>query len=311
MKIAFTSCMDREAFYAQPVWKHIEAEAPDYLFLLGDQIYMDFFPHLGEPEDWDIVKFASTMQQKYLAQWAEPDFEKLCSDLRKRQDDTGGVYGTWDDHDFAWNNACGLKVEQDKKDVSRRMFCQFMGLHPEPPAGIHHAVDLKHEGAKIGRAIFLDTRWYRDEAGDDRDLLGEEQFAFLANELQNSEGLTLLCAGTPIHAAGNGWMRYQRDYRRFVELIGDRKIIFLSGDIHENSFVPPFGNTKFFEIIASGAAVKKYKIFGKRQNYGILDWSPAHTTIKLVDRRGSQSYRIDNASFNYEELEATQSPSKD
>jgi len=42
-KIAFTSCMRADAFPVQPVWQVIdEVVDPEYLFLLGDQIYMDF-----------------------------------------------------------------------------------------------------------------------------------------------------------------------------------------------------------------------------------------------------------------------------
>jgi hypothetical protein len=42
MKIAFTSCFRVEAFPQQPVWQRILDEDPDYLFLLGDTIYMDY-----------------------------------------------------------------------------------------------------------------------------------------------------------------------------------------------------------------------------------------------------------------------------
>jgi alkaline phosphatase D len=106
-----------------------------------------------------------------------------------------------------------------------------------------------------------------------------------------------------MRATGNGWVPYRRDYRKFLDIIGGRNIIFLSGDIHENAFLPPSTGTRLFEIIASGAAVTKYKLVGKRENYGLLEYSPASTTVTLYDRRRHQSYRIDNASFEYEELE--------
>lgn len=42
MKIAFASCMRRETFPEQPVWREVLAADPDCLLLLGDQIYMDY-----------------------------------------------------------------------------------------------------------------------------------------------------------------------------------------------------------------------------------------------------------------------------
>lgn len=301
MKIAFTSCMRIESFPKQPVWEQIAGEHPDYLFLLGDQIYMDFFTNLGEPKNWDDNKFEVTMRAKYEAQWAEPNFKSLFLKLRKKQDAGGGVYGTWDDHDFAWNNACGIEVPATKQAIARKFFNQFMQCNPDPDK-LYYSISLKHTGKTVGKAIFLDTRSYRDLPGKSGRLLGEKQLQFLQQEINHPHPLTILCAGTPIRATGNGWMRYHQDYSRFRDIIGDREILFLSGDIHENAFLPPSSGTKLFEIIASGAAVEKYGVFGKRQNYGILDWSPEKTKIKLVDRRGFQSFTINNMDFlNIEE----------
>ncbi|HCB15186.1 MAG TPA: hypothetical protein DEP36_16700 [Gammaproteobacteria bacterium] len=303
MKIAFTSCMHIEQFPEQRVWQQIATEKPDYLFLLGDNIYMDFFPNLGEPEHWDDSRFQATMLAKYQKQWAELNFKALYSSLRQRQNADGGVYGTWDDHDFAWNNACGVEVPATKQAIARQLFNQFLQCNPNPdPDQLYYAIPLKHAGEIIGKAIFLDTRSYRDLPGKDGRLLGNAQLQFLKQELDHPYLLTVLCAGTPIRATGNGWLRYAQEYSRFLEIIGDRKILFLSGDIHENAFLPPSGGTQLFEIIASGAAIYKYKLIGKRRNYGILDWSAEAIRVKLVDRRQIQSYTIKHADFlDYEE----------
>lgn len=302
MKIAFTSCMRIEDFPEQLVWKQIAQENPDYLFLLGDQIYMDFFPHLGEPKDWNDNKFEATMLDKYQKQWAEPNFKSLFSSLRQRQSIDGGVYGTWDDHDFAWNNACGVEVPATKQAIARKLFNQFMQCNPNPGKEMYYSIPLKHAGKIVGKAIFLDTRSYRDLPGKSGRLLGNEQLEFLEEELNHTHPLTILCAGTPIRATGNGWLRYSEDYSRFLKIIGDREILFLSGDIHENAFLPPSGGTKLFEIISSGAAINKYKLIGKRRNHGILDWSPDAIRVKLVDRHQIRSYTIKSADFlNYDE----------
>lgn len=304
MKIAFASCMNFEAGPGgyQRVWNRIAAEQPDYLFLLGDQIYMDFFPHLEEPAGWKAPQFREVMTAKYTAQWNVPNFRLLFDGMRQRQDSGGGVYGTWDDHDFAWNNACGTQVDPAVKAVSRELFSQFMRIDP-PTEGIYYAIPLFHQQQRIGKAIFLDTRWYRDLPGDDHTLLGEDQFKFLEAQLKDEPGFVVICAGTPIRATGNGWMRYRDDYARFRQLIYKRNVIFLSGDIHENAFLPPPGETNIFEIISSGAFVTKYKYVGDRENFGILDYTPASTDIKLFDKHGLETHNvIDNATFSYQEV---------
>ena len=80
MKIAFTSCSRYEAFPIQNEWNFIKEENPDFLFLLGDQIYMDFgliskyldpvcLPKLFSPE-----KFKRVMEKKYKRQFNESNF---------------------------------------------------------------------------------------------------------------------------------------------------------------------------------------------------------------------------------------------
>jgi hypothetical protein len=54
----------------------------------------------------------------------------------------------------------------------------------------------------------------------------------LQKELAREQGLVPICAGTPIRATGNGWMRYRDDYANFRELIYQRNIIYQRFDIH-------------------------------------------------------------------------------
>ncbi|MDM0052990.1 alkaline phosphatase D family protein [Variovorax sp. J22R115] len=301
MKIAFASCCNLKLYPEQPIWDEIASEAPDYLFLLGDQIYMDFFPNLEKPKDWPVAKFRTEMADRYEKQWREKHFAALVETVRGK----GGVHGTWDDHDFAWNDACGMHVQQAKKDVARQFFCKYMGVVPRGE-GIFHVVPLFDGGTKLAKAIFVDTRWYRDLEGDHNDLLGEEQFEFLQQELNADAGLlTIVCAGTPMRATGKGWHAYKRDHQRFMQMVGDRKVIFLSGDIHENLFIPPSSGTHLYEIISSGVAVKKLGIIGSRHNFGLLDWRPDNRIkVTLRDKRGRVVYLINNnATFDHQEFD--------
>ena len=78
-KLVFTSCMDAENAPSQPVWTAIQADQPDVLMLLGDQIYMDWGLSLAKEPQWKklIIKkgeeglalFAQDMHRRYALQW--------------------------------------------------------------------------------------------------------------------------------------------------------------------------------------------------------------------------------------------------
>ena len=90
IKIAFTSCARYESFPEQPQWSDIDNEAPDYLFLLGDQIYMDFGLPLfskeynGKPKHYPAAKFRKIMEEKYTRQWNEPHFKHLFEKMKQK-----------------------------------------------------------------------------------------------------------------------------------------------------------------------------------------------------------------------------------
>jgi len=90
LKIAFTSCARYKPNQPQTAWNDIAAADPDYLFLLGDQIYMDFglWPfareHQGKPKQYTPEQFAAVMRRKYELQWSEPNFSRLMNRMRAK-----------------------------------------------------------------------------------------------------------------------------------------------------------------------------------------------------------------------------------
>lgn len=105
MKIAFASCFDALKDAEQDVWFRVLDQKPEVLLLLGDSIYMDYFPKLGQSRELDLQKFANEMYRRYAAQWDVASFRELVKSV-----DAIGV--TWDDHDFAWNGSCGAGQEK-------------------------------------------------------------------------------------------------------------------------------------------------------------------------------------------------------
>lgn len=282
MKIAFTSCFRREAFPKQPVWQRILEEDPDYLFLLGDTIYMDYgWKFLSRepsesPRKYSLEKFKAMMVEKYEKQFAIPEFKVLVQHMRNKK----GFYAIWDDHDFAWDNARGGEMATDddiaKKEFSRQCFHKYLNCSTNLPEVYYH-IDTP-----LARVIFLDNRYY----ATGKKLINNEQFTFLENKLNNhSLPYTVVCAGLTLHNAGENWSIFPESEQRLYDILNSKGkgVLFLAGDIHANRFHEPFvyesKTARFFELIASGAAINKIGLpfkFDNLQNWGLLHLHSGH-----------------------------------
>jgi hypothetical protein len=240
IKIAYTSCMDATRVPSQPVWTEIEKQRPDVLLILGDQIYMDWrdlgrsnwlrqIMQAGAERSEVLQDFVSAMHARYAAQWHVREFRDL---IRSMPDYGTGrqIYVTWDDHDFAWNNALGAAptdhkrhVPPEVKAISRALFEQFRNHlrgtatddYPAAPAafpsepgatGIEQ-LDIRlrgSDGSEVPLAM-LDIRWYRTQRPLDKDfptgtpsILGNGQWSLLQTKLAAGEGLLLVACGSPL-----------------------------------------------------------------------------------------------------------------
>lgn len=298
VKIAFTSCARYEAYPYQPQWADIENENPDYLFLLGDQIYMDFGICLfskeynGKPKHYSADEFGRIMNEKYSRQWDEPHFKRLFEKMKKKN----AVYGVWDDHDFAWNNAHGSEVPPEIKKISRDCFHKWMDCSTNRPEVYCH---INIPGARV---IFLDNRYY----ASDTTLLGDEQFEFLAEKLNHTQKYTFICAGLTLTQGSENWVQYENDYKKLCTLIAKKEhVIFLSGDIHRNEFSPPAADRNCYEIVSSGLAVKYFGLpfkFDDRHNWSLIEFDEDEILIRQVNKNGCENYRIDGRTWQHVKL---------
>lgn len=301
MKIAFTSCFDALVDPEQIVWDQVRAQAPEVLLLLGDTIYMDYFPHLGRPRKWSNQEFANEMYNRYRAQWGVESFRRLVASVKQ-------VGLTWDDHDFAWNGSCGAgtkgkqAVPREKSRISKNLFLQFKGrvqhknitsAYPNQPSlgqllsgddtGIQEAFDYGPV-----RIIMLDGRTYREDPengkdGDEmlvRSLLGKAQRTWLENQVEASSGLKLLCSGSTLTRSGESWDHYM-DYQWLIDK-RFKKTVVLSGDIHKNA--TQLHDGYLLEVTSSGAALPR--IGGGSGNFGILELEGGQAKIALYEKEG-------------------------
>ena len=296
IKIAFTSCARYETFPNQPQWADIESANPDYLFLLGDQIYMDFGlvgkERNGTPQGYSADKFRRIMNEKYTRQWNEPHFKRLFDKMKAKN----AIYGVWDDHDFAWNNALGSEVPPEIRAISRECFHHWMNCSTNLPE-IYCHIDIP--GARV---IFLDNRYYASSST----LLGTKQFEFLAAKLEHTQQYTFICSGLTLTHGSENWSKHRSDYNRLCSLIRDKKhVVFLAGDIHHNAFSPPSAERNCYEIVASGLAVNYLGLpfsFDDRHNWGMLEFDEDEILVRLTDKHGSDDYRIDSRTWKQKKL---------
>lgn len=311
-KIAFTSCARFKANQPQLAWCDILAADPDYLILLGDQIYMDFglWPftteYQGAPKKYPVEQFAAVMRRKYEQQWSEPNFIRLLAHMRAKK----GFFGIWDDHDFAWNNAygndptLGLDVQlAEKKEIARALFHEFMNCATQAPE-IYGFVDTPH-----ARVILLDNRYYASPLNVDKPaLMGGKQMEFLRQHLHHERPYTLICGGLSLSHSAENWSRYTAEFDEFKKMIeGADKVIYLGGDIHKNAFGAPSANalSPCYEIISSGLCVNYLGLpfeFDCRRNWSLLELNAHEVLVSQHDKKGITRYRIDQASWQHQAL---------
>ena len=276
--IAYGSCNreDRDQGY----WPVIAAHRPDAWLWLGDNVYAD-------SPDTAVIAAA---------------YRKLRTNEYYREflATVPTVYGIWDDHDYGSNDA---GAEWAIRAESRNLMLDFLDVPEEHPVrsreGGYQAYTIG-EGNRQIRVLLLDTRYFRDEfypptegqrygPNPEGDILGEAQWAWLREELTDSEAAVHLI-GSSIQVLSaehpyEKWANFPRARRRLLELLEETRParpLLLSGDRHvaELSRLTTDAGYSIYDFTASGlthaytaaaedTALRVSPLIGER-NYGLL-----------------------------------------
>lgn len=310
MRIAFTSCMDAARDSDQLAWAAMAAQQPEHIVLLGDNIYMDYGlgDHLPNraPRGISLVDFSALMHSSFAKQWQVQSFRRAI--------DTATVHAIWDDHDFAWNNARGGDpvagdpdwVAPEYRRLSRALFEQYRrvladkpsdypanpfpnGLVPDDLGGVQATIDL----TETLRLHLLDGRSFRGPVGHGSSLLGEPQREKLGTQFL-STGVNLIASGTTLR----DWRKYG-DYEWIRDQAERRRLVVLSGDVHEPDFR---ANGRLLEATASAMAQPPgaTAILGKKSEvFGLLDVGTDKIVVLLWHRgKKLREHAIDIASWS-------------
>jgi len=310
-RIAFGSCANERR--PQPIWDAINEMKPQLFIFTGDNVYADS----GRPE---ILKRA------YDSLGAIPGFAKLRASCP--------VLATWDDHDYGKNDA---GEEFAGKHAAKEAFMNFFETPADSPlrsrGGIYDAAMFGPEGQKV-QVILLDTRWFRgplkrmdraelkrvrEETGtvvgpylpdeeSESSILGEEQWAWLVEQLQKPAELRLIVSSIQAVTIDHGWEKWgnlPRERERLFATIRDHAtgVIILSGDRHsaDISMLPPETDGgpfyPLYDITSSGLTQtglenepNRYRVSGddvfNKANFGwiSIDWEQEDPPIKLEIR---------------------------
>lgn len=294
--IAFGSCNNQSK--NQEMWKHVVVNKPDLWIWLGDNIYAD-------------TQNPRVMASKYSLLKNNLDYRRLLA--------CAPVIGTWDDHDFGWNDA---GKEFGMKKESKRLLLDFLDV-PKNAAvrnreGVYQSYVFGEVGKKV-KIILLDTRYFRDNVertggkkkefiqNRQGDILGEKQWAWLEKELKNSDAqINIIASGFQIIAKEHRfekWNNFPKARTRLFQLLQKVKPampILMSGDRHiaELSRTTLVGlDQPLFEITSSGLThtwkekrkeENQYRV-GElviEKNFGVLkiDWSGQQPKVNVEVR---------------------------
>ena len=296
-RIAFGSC-NRESL-PQPIWPIIAANDPDLWIWMGDNIY-------GDSKDPAVI------QKKYNLQFTKPNYASFRTQYP--------VIGTWDDHDYGWNNA---DRSYPIKSQTRDLTLEFMEVPKTDPRwsreGLYGTYTFGPTGQQV-RVILLDGRYFSTKPKQpDSDLLGPEQAAWLEQILATSNAqIHLIVSGIqilPEEHKYEKWANYPASRTWLLETLAEYStpgVIFLSGDrhIHEISQLSVDGHSNPLTEITSSGLTHSWETFKGEPNtkrigevhtgkgFGILhfDWQKSSVSVRAELRN------IENSVVNSVEL---------
>ncbi len=239
-RFAAGSCSKQ--FLDQKHWDLVAQKSPEMFIWLGDNIYADNKSPEDRRAEYNKLKF-------------NPYYYRFASNTI--------ITGIWDDHDYAYNNAGSeYKYKEGSKQALLEFFDEPFETAVQSRPGIYRKVQIERGDLKID-FVFLDTRSFMVDKGEEITILGPEQREWLEQTLDNLNGdVVFIASGIHIvsdftfHNQGlEGWAHFKRDRNFLFNKVSKLKqpVVFLSGDRHNSSLSRRVVNGKpIYELMASG-----------------------------------------------------------
>jgi alkaline phosphatase D len=226
-QFAVASCSSLWSGYFNGYARLAEREDVDLVIHLGDLIY-DFADEeelIRIPEDG--VEDPSTLEgyrQRFREYMQDPD--------QRRARQVHPWFAIWDNHDSEVAGGVGA-------DQAFREYVPMQPANPSDPDGIFRSIQV----GDLIDILLIDALREREGTGEDRDILGADQWSWLENRLVNSQaewhvyGTQKLVSEltVPIDTVGQPtpWNEYPESRSRFYRLLADYpNNLVVSGDFH-------------------------------------------------------------------------------
>ncbi|WKK64789.1 alkaline phosphatase D family protein [Lutimonas zeaxanthinifaciens] len=308
--LSFGSCNNQNL--PNPLWEPLLENKPDVFIWGGDIIYSDTYDMNVMKRNYDRLKNDSS----YIF-------------FREQME----IMGVWDDHDYGLNDG---GVHYSKKDSAQLLFLDFFDVdvksYRRKQQGIYHSRVFKTGRSSI-KIILLDTRYFRsdlekDPSGKKRyiptrntesTMLGEKQWAWLQEELENSTSqFNVIVSSIQFLSREHGfetWGNMPLEVERMMNLIKTSKasgVIFLSGDRHiaeisktyiENSEielvdVTSSGMTHSYESFTSEPNPYRVGEVISEKNFGVLIFDLKNNQVD-IEIRGEENILFERYVVNY------------
>jgi len=244
LRIALGSCNNQRE--EQDFWDRILEKSPDLFLALGDNVYADRRGDNG----WEGS--AEWVREAYAQLGQSPAYQRFASQVP--------IYPIWDDHDYGINDA---GRELAFKEQSRKALTDFYDFPQENQLedreGLYYAFTRKVGGLTV-QFLMLDTRWNRSplytvdgriegrrgryvaDVSDDAEILGDQQWSWLAYQLRRPADVRIIASSIQVLADSHHferWGNMPKQRQRLYDLIEETQaqgVLFVSGDRHLGGF---------------------------------------------------------------------------
>lgn len=293
IKFIFGSCSNQNKL--MPHWNYINSYKPDYLILLGDNVYGDF-------NNSD----ATNLQNAYRVL----DNDKYFKLLKETTD----IFSIWDDHDYGKNDGGKNWIYKEK---AKKLFLDFYNVNENDERrkreGLYKSWEI-YNSVKI-KVIALDTRYFKDEFTINRNInikkkyvsdynnkktiLGKKQWNWVSNEFNTDYDILLILSSIQILSKNHGWEKWNNfphERNKIINLIKNSKrpTIILSGDRHVGGIYKL--NDKIYEITSSSFNQSEFNLIendqlliGKiitKNNFGFMKINTKEKVVDIQLREG-------------------------
>tara|TARA_B100001248_G_scaffold241870_1_gene208910 strand:- start:22123 stop:23121 length:999 start_codon:yes stop_codon:yes gene_type:complete len=221
-------------------WESILNTNSDLVLILGDLMYSNTYD-------------ANEYQQHLNLLYQQRGF----SDLLRNVD----MITIWDDHEYGKDND---GIENPFKYQAQQLYLDFFQIPDHSPRRYRQGIYDSYtygSGEQMVKILLLDTRFNKEVNSSDGDILGEEQWLWLENELAQSEAKIHFITSTisVLTKAAPGiesWYDLPKAKRRLFALLDKYDVpgvIFLSGDLHIGAILSDrIQDKQYFELMSSG-----------------------------------------------------------